>query len=281
MVVALVIAFPKFGVPSPYSPGFSSLWLPVLVLYSVAFRGKAKVGWTIAIALAAVGAAWMIGVRPRYGSASLLGDLFSTLSGAFVATAKFVALTAPLAAVAWFVFRASSNRDNRRAIGVFWDLTNYWPRWFHPWAAPPYTEVAIHDFQKRIEHLLAEADVGNVVISAHSQGAVITMPVLAKLMSEQQPAARLKLMTYGCLIGQHYRILFPRFFTKEVVDDVQGWLDGRWRNLYRITDPLGHPIGLTGNSDIEAAWQVAGIDEVLSHSDYQYSPEYQGVLSTL
>jgi hypothetical protein len=182
-------------------------------------------------------------------------------------------LVAPMALAAWFVLRASSERATRRAVGVAWDLLNYWPRTFHPWAPSPYTEVAIPALEKRIGELAATAGVERVVVSAHSQGAVIAVPVLRRLESLE----KISFLSYGCLLGAHYRWLFPRLFEPPLVSG----LNRRWCNLYRTTDPLGYPIEEPACGNVIADSVVPGVGRVLSHGDYQYSLQYQDALSEL
>jgi hypothetical protein len=83
--------------------------------------------------------------------------------------------------------RTSKSRDSRRQLGKVWDVLSFWPRRFHPLAAPCYAERAVPEFRNRIrEHL---ADGKRVVVSAHSQGTVIAFAALVQIAAENEPVA--------------------------------------------------------------------------------------------
>jgi hypothetical protein len=95
------------------------------------------------------------------------------------------------------------------------------------------------------------------------------------------------LLTFGCQLTRLYGRVFPSFFGAEARDEVacQLWDANakrpRWRNLHRLTDPLGWEIG---RSDVDAkvndpvALAPTGgevIDPpIYQHSDYPRSQEY-------
>lgn len=59
-------------------------------------------------------------------------------------------------------------------------------------------------------------------------------------------------------------------------------MGGRWINLYRVTDPLGHRVGILEARSIQASYSEPELgEELLTHSDYQYSEGYQGALNAL
>jgi hypothetical protein len=76
----------------------------------------------------------------------------------------------------------SKSRDSRRQLGKVWDVLSFWPRRFHPLAAPCYAERAVPEFRNRIRDHLAGGR--GVVVSAHSQGTVIAFAALAQLAAE-------------------------------------------------------------------------------------------------
>ncbi len=78
--------------------------------------------------------------------------------------------------------RTSKSRDSRRQIGKVWDVLSFWPRRFHPLAAPCYAERAVPEFRNRIRHHLKDGK--GVVVSAHSQGTVIAFAALLQIGSE-------------------------------------------------------------------------------------------------
>ncbi len=96
--------------------------------------------------------------------------------------------------------RMASSRDTRRQLGKIWDVLNFWPRRFHPFAAPCYAERAVPEFRERIKnHLLQDRA---VVVSAHSQGTVIALAALLQIAGETQdrpPDSRPPAKTEGVL----------------------------------------------------------------------------------
>ena len=205
-------------------------------------------------------------------------SFFELASQRFVDLAGFAAMIAPLIAIGWFVLRASASPSNRRLVGVFWDLANYWPRWFHPWAPAPYNDIALPALSSRVAALVGSGN--RVIISGHSQGAVMAVPMIRGLSEEVSD--RVSLLTYGCLLDRHYRDLFPRFFNGNLFNAISAQLDGRWRNLHRVTDPLGYPVVVLGSSNWAVQHEAPELGVgLLTHSDYQYSVEYQTALTIL
>ncbi|GMA36968.1 hypothetical protein GCM10025876_31720 [Demequina litorisediminis] len=133
-------------------------------------------------------------IVPAAGASGLVavaGTLFTDV-------AVITALLVPWAAAAWFVLRASDSRRARRSVGVLWDLTNYWPRMYHPWAPPAYNERAVPALERRVRTLLRDPASPIVIVSAHSQGAVIAFAVMNRLLADPDlPHERLRFLTYG------------------------------------------------------------------------------------
>ena len=76
------------------------------------------------------------------------------------------------------------SRDKRRQLGKVWDVLSFWPRRFHPLAAPCYAERAVPEFRDRIRAHLA--DDKKVIVAAHSQGTVIAFAALAQIGAETE-----------------------------------------------------------------------------------------------
>lgn len=198
----------------------------------------------------------------------LLAESAGLARTVLLVTAHLSTVVAPVLAMAVLIWQGSRSQVVRRGVGVVWDLVMFWPRWYHPWGPPPYPEVAVEDLLLRVGALGWEEP---VVLSAHSQGAVLAIPVVARLPAEL--AGRTALLTHGTALGSFYSELFPRDFNRETLEQVAARVGGRWRNLYRITDPLGAPIPGMERSD-PVSYLVVGIPRPLGHSAYRYSPEY-------
>jgi hypothetical protein len=147
-------------------------------------------------------------------------------------TLGVLALAALAVALIQIGRRAYSNQDERRTIGVLWDLGTFWPRAVHPLAPPCYSERTVPDLLRRIDFRRADAP---VVLSCHSQGTVIGAAAVLQLGS----AAGLGLVTYGSPLRRLYTPMFPAYLGPDALQRVETVVAGRWRNLYRSSDPIG------------------------------------------
>ena len=108
----------------------------------------------------------------------------------------------------------------RKAVGVIWDLTTFWPRAAHPLAPPCYAERVVPELQVRAHWVLDKPGSvrgpGNqLVLSGHSQGSLIVLATASRLGPEH--LARTRMITYGSQIRALYGRIFPRVFGHEVV----------------------------------------------------------------
>ncbi|WP_062135030.1 hypothetical protein [Demequina aestuarii] len=215
-------------------------------------------------------------------AATGLGDPWVAASG-FTLVAVTVALFIPAVSVLWFVLSASGNRESRRGVGVLWDLTNFWPRLHHPWAPPPYSETAIPALERRLTDLRTDHPSHCIVLSCHSQGAVLGFPAMRRLLADDPAhASALRFLSYGTLLSAHYQRLFPHLFDDARLRALDDAAPGRWIHLFRETDPLGHSILALGSASRQASHTPPrGVEHVLTHSSYGYSPEYQRALDDL
>ncbi|MCL3859601.1 hypothetical protein [Actinotalea sp. K2] len=202
-----------------------------------------------------------------------VGDL-----GEVLATAGSWALALLAAGLVALVVASWRSAEVRRQVGIVWDVLSFWPRGCHPFAPPSYTERAVPQLVARIRHLAGAqtfAPGPRVVLSAHSQGTVIALAVIAQLATldaaeaAQGSAAadgrpsrgrtldHVVLLTHGSPLGRLYQPLFPQYFSgSELVPRgrsvvargvsrpvellrVRAALGDRWINLWRDTDPIG------------------------------------------
>jgi hypothetical protein len=152
----------------------------------------------------------------------------------------------------------------RRSASVVWDLVAFWPRAAHPLVPPPYAPKVIEDLRRRIAWHLGEcaelrpgrvctchkspSPVPYVVLAGHSQGSLIAAAALTRLAERYRP--RVALLTFGSQL----QIAYPRAFPAYVNHAHLCWLwrevlQGRWRSLYRETDPIGGPVLSWDRSD--------------------------------
>ena len=157
-----------------------------------------------------------------------------------------------LAGLLFYLGRRSLRAENtRRGANVLWDVLSFWPHAAHPFVPPAYSQFAVHDLRRRIVFHLspppATDDTKNpppratsVVVSAHSQGSLVTLAALLWLAPGH--LARTGLVTYGSQLQVAYPRAFPAFVDFALLQDVQKKLERRWVNLYRETDPIAGPV---------------------------------------
>jgi hypothetical protein len=97
-----------------------------------------------------------------------------------------------------------------------------------------------------------------------------------------------------------YSRWFPDYFGPEVFDRMRTILDGRWRTLYRLTDPIGS-YNIKADSDSAQSYvagevrvrELADVDQEVAdpqlpgdgpmrrHSDYWLDPVYTATVAAL
>lgn len=149
-----------------------------------------------------------------------------------------------------FLVREGTSDKGRRLVGMLWDVFTFWPRRFHPFGVRAYAERAVPQMEHRLlRHTRADR---RVILSAHSQGAVLAVAALAQLATVEPGAVgQVALVTYGSPVVQLYQRFFPAYFDPLFLSELQHRLfDGdrdvtvSWRNYFRRTDYIGkHTFG--------------------------------------
>jgi hypothetical protein len=116
-----------------------------------------------------------------------------------------------------------------------------------------------------------------VLLAPHSQGSIIGAAAI--LGMDEDKTQRVALLTYGSPWRRFYAEFCPAVFSpaclKELCERLKDGDVIRWRNLYRISDPIGGPI--SANID-----QPALNDECRRvHSSYDREPEYHQAVCEL
>lgn len=184
--------------------------------------------------------------------------------------------------------RAYRDASARRTIGILWDVGTFWPRSAHPFAPPCYAERAVPDLAWRAAMWTDEKPDRRMVISGHSQGSVLAAAAIWQL--DPLTRRQVGLLTYGCPLERLYGRWFPAYFGPRQLSGLHHDLDC-WRNLWRLTDPIGGPVRLVSAEDPEHSPDVDrgplldplayGRTErlplpepILAHSDYQADPAF-------
>ncbi len=179
--------------------------------------------------------------------------------------------------------RAYKDASARRTIGILWDVGTFWPRAAHPFAPPCYAERAVPDLTWRMA-TWTRATGGRLVLSGHSQGSVLAAAAAWQLAPSVR--RRVALLTYGSPLERLYGRWFPAHFGPAALTSLHAEVDC-WRNLYRLTDPIGGPVRLPGDCgpkvDRPALKDPLAYGRtfahplpapILGHSDYQADPAF-------
>ncbi|WP_408646746.1 hypothetical protein [Streptomyces carminius] len=139
--------------------------------------------------------------------------------------------------------RAYRDAAARRTVGILWDVGTFWPRAAHPFAPPCYAERAVPDLTWRM-YAWTGLTGGRLVISGHSQGSVLAAAAVWQL--DPATRGRVALLTYGSPLERLYGRWFPACFGPGPLNALAGEVDC-WRNLWRLTDPIGGPVLVGGD----------------------------------
>ncbi|MEU6217524.1 hypothetical protein ABZ845_08375 [Streptomyces sp. NPDC047022] len=179
--------------------------------------------------------------------------------------------------------RAYKDASARRTIGILWDVGTFWPRAAHPFAPPCYAERAVPDLTWRMA-TWTDATGGRLVLSGHSQGSVLAAAAAWQL--EPATRRRVALLTYGSPLERLYGRWFPAYFGPAALSALHREV-ACWRNLHRLTDPIGGPVGLPGEcgpqvdrAPLKDPLVYGRTGEhplpapILGHGDYQADPAF-------
>jgi hypothetical protein len=151
------------------------------------------------------------------------------------------------------VLRRPRTSGPGRIVGNVWDVLTFWPRRFHPFAVPPYSERAVPELRWVVRECRDPSR--PLVLVGHSQGSVLAFVAAAQELAVAPDAGPVSMLTFGSPLGTLYSQAFPDYFGPENRTRVAGALGasgGRWWNVYRSTDPIGGPV--LGGAPQTTAW---------------------------
>ncbi|MFP8941873.1 hypothetical protein ACLIYM_10630 [Streptomyces fenghuangensis] len=186
--------------------------------------------------------------------------------------------------------RAYRDAAARRTVGILWDVGTFWPRAAHPFAPPCYAERAVPDLTWRMCTWTARTG-GRLVISGHSQGSVLAAAAVWQL--DPDTRGRVALLTYGSPLERLYGRWFPACFGPAPMRALSEEVDC-WRNLWRLTDPIGGPVmpGEDGGQEVDRGPLKDPLHygrtpehplpaPILGHGDYQADPAFDAERAAL
>lgn len=139
---------------------------------------------------------------------------------------------------------AWSNTNQRKHVGILWDVGTFWPRSYHPLSPPCYTERAIPELQRRLWWL--HDNDGKVLLAAHSQGTMLAVSALAQV--DRRPLNQdVALATFGSPVIKLYGWAFPAYLRDGVLAPLAPGGGGQvagWSNFVYPTDPIAARVGL-------------------------------------
>ncbi len=185
-----------------------------------------------------------------------------------------------------------SPRIGRPVLAMAFDVIGYFPRRFHPWAPPGYSEKVVRDVTDSVKYLLDEHRA--VVLVGHSQGSVIAYSAMKS--SSADTASECLLITCGSPLRRLYAHFFPGYFSSPAFSETAERmsspdstpLGATWWNFARQSDPIAAPLDVPDSqlirdltiseTDVEA--NVPGARPLL-HSGYWDDPDLVHVVETI
>jgi hypothetical protein len=122
----------------------------------------------------------------------------------------------------WLASQLRTSESARKAVGILWDLTTFWPRAAHPLAPPCYAERVVPELLTRIKWALKSGDDGGgadlVILSGHSQGSTLLVAAASRLSDND--LEEIRLVTYGSQLRAWYGRIFPAVFGPDALGNV-------------------------------------------------------------
>ena len=143
---------------------------------------------------------WHIGSWKVFGWETL-GSLLTDLTAAGILAAFLASL-----GLVFVASRVRGSASVRRSVAVLWDITTFMPRTAHPFSPPCYAERVVPEVTRRVREVISN-DQKTVILSGHSQGAVIAVAAASRLSDSELQDVRL--ITYGTQLRAWFGKIYP------------------------------------------------------------------------
>jgi hypothetical protein len=230
-------------------------------------RTLSQAGATATVALTASAFAFLISALVQFRFGEIRWLAWSVHIGEIIAAAGTGALLI-------FLIRNARKPNERRTIGILWDVLTFWPRRFHPFGVRPYAERVVPEIEARLLKLVNEYD-RRVILSCHSQGTILGYAALVQLPDDL--VREVSFLTYGTPLRQLYQMAFPAYFPRGDFDSLRGRLyddhgtpASSWRIFYRLTDYIGTTV--FGDAAVEEAVADPAEAPLLAHQPFGAPP---------
>lgn len=200
------------------------------------------------------------GLPPNTLVSTLFPDQRSDLPHLLASLSLYVVLglSAAFVLLSSYVRRSEATR---KAVGILWDLTTFWPRAAHPLSPPCYAERVVPELTTRIRWALGRH--GTVVVSGHSQGSLIAAATLIRLEAEELEDVRF--VTYGSQLRALYGRIFPGVLGPDVLGNAPTDGSPRFRDPLPDAPPVlttshPRPPGRDASQHARTLWDLLGRD---------------------
>ena len=176
----------------------------------------------------------------------------------------------------------------RRIFGSIADIAGFWAPDLHPLAGASYRRALLSGIRQAINDLVLDFPDNPIALVGHSQGSVVCAWFVrgghwTERRSEgrtdrrsikelhrvtHDPSDRIALFTCGSPLESLYATFFPRYFDDEFFEKTRFMTYGskEWHNYWRETDPIGTPLGLPDNDDVDVTEKED--DDPRGHGEY-------------
>ena len=148
-------------------------------------------------------------------------------------------------AILVFLIRNARKPNERRIVGIIWDVLTFWPRRYHPFGVRPYAERAVP--RSRQDGGVVRAEDRVSCCPCHSQGTVLGYAALVQLPDDVAGQMAFVTSARRCASSTRWRSPLSsrrRASWRSAVKAVRRRPkpSASWRGFYRLTDYIGKTV---------------------------------------